>query len=155
MTAATLAPSCANKQPWRFVVVDQAESLALVRPALSSGNYWALKAPVLVAVFSRLDLDARLDDQRDYALFDTGLATANLLAQANAEGLIAHPIAGFDPLKLKAALGVPVDYVAITVVVIAWPGSSEGLNPKHLEAETAPRNRKPMAEVVAHNGWHL
>jgi nitroreductase len=155
MSAATLAPSCANKQPWRFLLIDEPAALAKARPALSGGNYWALKAPVLVVAITRPDLDAQLDDRRDYALFDLGLATGNLLTQATAEGLIAHPIAGFEPLKIKEAFGIDPSFIAIAMIIIGWPGDEAGLNEKHLESEHSARSRKPEGEVVFHNAWPL
>jgi len=39
LAAATLAPSCSNKQPWRFVVVDREPGLGRVRESLQPGNY--------------------------------------------------------------------------------------------------------------------
>ena len=57
MTAATYAPSCFNNQSWRFMVVTNDEALTKVHGALSSGNYWVKKAPVIVVVATKPDLD--------------------------------------------------------------------------------------------------
>ena len=38
LTAATYAPSCANKQPWRFVVIDKEPELSKVKESLAGGN---------------------------------------------------------------------------------------------------------------------
>lgn len=148
--AAHLAPSCFNNQPWRFVVV-QGEKLAQVKKALPGGNYWALKAPAMVAVVSHPDLDCRLSDNRDYFLFDCGMAVGFLMVQATQMGLVAHPIAGYNPQEVKEALGVPEDYVLITLVVLGWPGDPEGLSAKHREIELGPRERKPLSSVL---GWN-
>jgi len=153
MTAATYAPSCFNNQPWRFVVINQSDALEKARTALSEGNYWAKKAPVLVLAATKPDIDCQLKDRRDYALFDVGLATANLILQAWKEGLIAHPIAGFNPVKLKADFGIPEEYILITVVVIGFPGDEAHLNEKHLAQEHSERDRKPQAEVIKYNAW--
>ena len=153
MTAATLAPSCMNKQPWRFLLLDDGAALERARPALTEGNYWARRAPLLVLAITKPELDGQLSDRRDYALFDLGLATSNLLAQATAEGLIAHPVAGFDPLALKAAFGIDASFIVVTVVVIGWPGDDGGLNEKHRESEHGPRLRKPESEVIFANTW--
>jgi nitroreductase len=50
MTAATYAPSCFNSQSWRYLVATEDQALTKVREALTDGNYWANKAPVLVVV---------------------------------------------------------------------------------------------------------
>lgn len=148
--AAHLAPSCFNNQPWRFVVA-QGEKLEEVKKALPGGNYWALKAPAIVAVASHPDLDCRLSDHRDYFLFDCGLAVGFLMVQATQIGLVAHPIAGYDPLAVKRALGIPEDYILITLVVLGWPGDPADLSEKHRELELGPRIRRPLAEVL---GWN-
>ncbi|MGB9861932.1 MAG: redoxin domain-containing protein [Candidatus Bipolaricaulaceae bacterium] len=148
--AAHLAPSCFNNQPWRFVVA-QGEKLEAVKKALPGGNYWALKSPAMVAVASRVDLDCRLSDNRDYFLFDCGMAVGFLMVQATQMGLVAHPIAGYDPLPVKEILGIPKDYVLITLVVLGWPGDPAGLGEKHRELELGPRVRKPLSAVC---GWN-
>jgi nitroreductase len=155
LDAAVLAPSCANKQPWRFVVVDEGAALEAVRANLSGGNYWALKAPMYVLAVSGDNFDCDLEDRRHYALFDTGMAVMNLQLQAVREGLTVHPIAGFNDTGLKAALGIPSSHVLITVVVIAYPGSAEGLSEKHLALESSARERKAVEEVMSRNGWHF
>ena len=153
MTAATYAPSCFNNQSWRFVVVNEEPALEQVKDALSSGNYWAKKSPLLVLAVTKPDLDCQLKDRREYALFDVGLATENLMLQAVKEGLIAHPIAGFNPTKLKEVFGIPEDYIVITVVVLGFPGDESHLNDKHLELEHSERSRKPESEVIMYNRW--
>lgn len=153
MTAATYAPSCANKQPWRFLVITEPTAIEQARLALSEGNYWAKKSPFLVLALTKPELDAQLNDRRDYALFDVGLAVENLLLQATHEGLIAHPIAGFDPLKLKELFNITSDYIIITVIVLGLPGDESGLSEKHRELEHSHRVRKPETEVIFYNTW--
>jgi len=153
MTAATYAPSCFNNQPWRFVVVTEKSKLDALHDSLSAGNYWVKKAPAVVVVATRPDLDARLSDRRDYALLGCGLAAENLMLQAFKEGLIAHAIAGFDPLVVKKRFTIPEDYIVITLVALGYPGDESHLNEKHLTLEHSPRQRKPEPEVICWNTW--
>ncbi len=153
MTAATYAPSCFNNQPWRFLVVDDAAQLEIIKDNLSGGNYWARKAPLIIVVLTKADLDCRLSDNRDYAFFSTGLAVQNLMLQATAEGLIAHPIAGYKPLPIKEAFGIPQEMLLITLVVVGLPGDESHLNEKHKELEHSLRDRKPEDRVIMYNGW--
>lgn len=147
LEAAHLAPSCFNNQPWRFVVAE-GESLEAVKEALPGGNYWAKKAPVIIAVASKPDLDCQLSDGRDYFLFGCGMAVGNLMVQATQMGLIAHPIAGFDPQKVKKAMKIPDDFVVITLVVVGWHGDAGSLSEKHRALEFGPRERRPLADVA-------
>jgi nitroreductase len=155
MTAATFAPSCSNNQPWRFLVVTEAPFLTRIRQALSGGNYWAKKAPAIVAVATKPDLDARLSDRRDYALLDCGLALENLLLQAFKEGLYAHAMAGFDPLVVKEAFRIPDEFIVITLVAVGYPGEISHLTEKHQQMERSRRIRKPESEVICYNAWEL
>ncbi len=145
--AAHLAPSCFNNQPWRFVVVT-GEKLGKVKEALPGGNYWALVAPAIIAVAAHRDLDCKLSDNRDYFLFDCGMAVGFLMVQATQMGLVAHPIAGYDPIAVKQALHIPEDYVLITLVVVGKPGDPARLSEKHRAIELGPRERKPLDQVL-------
>ncbi|MEJ2136672.1 MAG: nitroreductase family protein [Desulfofustis sp.] len=153
MTAATYAPSCFNSQPWRFMVVSEGEALARLHESLSAGNYWAKKAPLMIVLATKMEFDAKLSDNRDYALFGCGLAAANLMLQATNEGLYAHPMAGFDPLVVKEAFGIPDEYIIITLIAVGYPGSLEGLSDKHVASEKSERSRKPEAEVICRQQW--
>ena len=153
VSAAHLAPSCSNNQAWRFIVVTDTDARRRVSAELSGGNYWGVDAPAYIVVLASLDGDCRLDDGREYALFDAGIAVGLLLIQAEAEGLIAHPVAGFKPVELKAALGVPDEYVAITVIIVGFPGSGTGLTEKHRALEASPRVRRPLSSVRFPDRW--
>jgi nitroreductase len=153
MNAAVLAPSCANNQPWRFVVVHREPSLAQVKTAFSDGNYWAKQAPLIIAVCTRANLDCLPPDGRQYALFDTGLAAQNCILQAVKEGLVAHPIAGFAPEAVRRTLGIPADVTVITLIIVGYPGDTSTLNQKHREAENTERVRLPQHKVIMYNTW--
>lgn len=152
-TAATYAPSCSNKQPWRFMVCSEDAALEKARTALSGGNYWAKVAPVLVVVTTRDELDCRLNDDRNYAQFDTGMATMNLMLQATHEGLYAHPMAGWDPAVLREQFSIESETRVIAVLALGYPGDAKNLNEKHAESEVSERTRKPLNEVLQWNSW--
>ena len=153
MAAATYAPSCFNNQPWRFLVVTDDEALKKTHAAFSDGNYWAKKAPLVVVVATKPDFDCRLSDQRDYACFDCGLATENLMLQAFKEGLYAHPMAGFDPLEVKKLFHIPDEFIVMALVAVGYPGDIADLSEKHQALEHSPRDRKSEKEVICFNVW--
>ncbi len=151
--AATLSPSCANKQPWRFMVCTADGSIEKAREALLGGNYWATKAPVLVVVMTSDDLDCKRNDSRNYAWFDTGMAVMNLMLQATHEGLIAHPMAGFDPAILREKFSIGDETRIITMIAVAKPGATDHLSEKHLTQENEEQSRRPMGEVFSWEKW--
>lgn len=153
LEAAILAPSCSNKQPWRFLVLNNEDNLELVREHLSGGNYWGKKSPAVIAVITRDDFDLQLSGNRNYAFFDTGMACMNLQLQAQKEGLLSHPIAGFKAVELREALGISEDYTLLTLIILGYPGDVNSLSDKHQDQEKAPRERKSLPEVVFFNTW--
>lgn len=155
LTAATFAPSCFNNQSWRFLVVTEDEALGRLHEALSGGNYWMKTAPAIVVVATKPEFGCQLSDRRDYAVFDCGLAVENFMLQAFKEGLYAHAVAGYDPLKVKAAFQVPEEYIVITLVAVGYPGDETMLSEKHRDLENGPRVRKPESEVICYNAWEL
>ncbi|WGS65311.1 nitroreductase family protein [Marinitoga aeolica] len=140
--SAKLAPSCANKQPWNFIVVTEKDKLTKLKETLPGGNYWAKNSPAILAIFAKKDDDCNLSDNREYYLFDTGMAVANILIQATKFGLIAHPIAGFDPITAKKVLNISDEYTLITLIILGYYGDISSLKEKHLNKEHNYRNRK-------------
>lgn len=153
LKAASLAPSCFNKQPWRFIVADKPEVLDEIHKALSENNYWAKKSPSIIILLSGTDLDCSMSDHRNYALFDTGLSAMSLILQAEKEGIIAHPIAGFNSEIIRECFHIPDNYTIISLIALGYKGDSSQLNEAHKKIETSPRDRKPIDEITSFNKW--
>lgn len=152
--AVRLSASCFNNQPWRVVICRGPEALEQVKGTLAKGNVWATRAPVIMVVAARPPDDCQLTDKRDYFLFSTGLAIGQLELRATELGLIAHPIAGYDPLKAKGVLGIPEDFIVITYVVVGYPGSDDSLlSDKQRLAEAVRPERKPIGENFFLDKW--
>ncbi|GAB4300514.1 MAG: nitroreductase family protein [Myxococcota bacterium] len=152
--AARLAPSCFNNQPWRFVFARDPETLQSLFAALSKGNEWARKSPLVIAVFSQKDYDC-LIKEREYYLFDTGIAVAFLILRATELGLIAHPIAGYDPEKAKEALGIPKEKMLITLIVMGEKSEEidSDLSEKQMESEKTRPERLQPAQFIHINKY--
>lgn len=144
--AAQLMPSCFNNQPWRFVFARSPEALERMRRALNKGNEWAHRASTIVAAFARREHDC-LIKEREYYLFDLGMAVSAMLLRATEMGLVAHPIAGYDPDEVRRALGIPDDCMVITLIIIGkksddlsalseWQAAQEPQRPVRLPLET-------------------
>ena len=154
--AMRLSPSCNNNQPWRVNVCRDPGWLDKARLALTKGNVWATRAPVIFVVSAKLEEDCHSSDRRDYFLFGCGLAVGEMMLQATDLGLIAHPIAGFDPLKLKLELGIPDDHVVITMVIIGYLGADQSLLSESQKArEVARPERKPVSDNFFEGGWGI
>jgi nitroreductase len=151
-TAASLSASCFNKQPWRFVFAFDKDVLNRLQGAMSKGNEWTRADSMIIAVASRKDLDCVVKE-REYYLFDTGMATAILILRATELGLVAHPIAGYDEGKAKEILGIPVDMRLITLINVGThllPANSL-LNEQQVEIEKSRPERLPLSEIMRIN----
>ncbi|MBI4727069.1 nitroreductase family protein [candidate division TA06 bacterium] len=140
--AASLAPSCFNKQPWRFVFVYGREVLEKLKPAFSPGNEWCHDASMVIAVFSKKELDCAMKDGREYYLFDSGLAVMALILRATELGLVAHPIAGFDPNKVREVLGIPEEMTVVTLINVGKHDAN--INPKLSPDQAAGEASRPQ-----------
>jgi nitroreductase len=114
---AQIAPSCNNNQPWRFIFVYEKTMLEKLFTILTPHNNWIEKASMMIAMFSTPDYDCNIKE-RQYYLFDSGLAAAFIILRATELGLVAHPIAGFDEDKGKQILGIPEKMRLITFINI-------------------------------------
>jgi len=154
-----LAPSCFNNQSWRFVFVFESAALAALKAALNKGNAWAQAASMIVAVASRRDLDcvipAKDDQEREYFLFDAGMATAYLILRLTERSLVAHPIAGYSERTAKQAIGMPDDMKLITLVIVGRKaeGVAAALSDPQKASELARPPRKPFEGVAFLNGY--
>ncbi|MHA1408316.1 MAG: nitroreductase family protein, partial [Candidatus Heimdallarchaeaceae archaeon] len=150
-TLAARAASCANKQPWRFIFVRDKEILSKLHESLISGNYWAKDASMMVAVFSQSELDCVVG-QREYFLFDTGMATAQLMLAIVNKGLVAHAMAGFNEKVAKEALGIPEEMRLITLIAVGKQSDKiEKLSEKHASLENQISKRKDFDEFTYFN----
>ncbi len=147
--SARLAPSCNNNQPWRFVFAHDPGVLKKLHGALSRGNRWVQAASMIIAVFSRDDLDCRIKG-RNYYLFDTGMATAFLMLRATELGLVAHPIAGFNEDAVKEILGISEDMQVIALVNVGKHSETIGplLSESQAEREKQRPERLPLEEFA-------
>lgn len=151
--AAHMAPSSANNQPWRIVTVVDPGKLAALKETLSGGNYWAKKAPVIAAFVTNPKWSMSLGD-REFAFFELGMAAMAYQLQAVAEGLVVHPMAGFNASEAKKVLGIGEQEVLEVLMAVGKGGDIADLNEKHQESERSARIRKPLEHIMAFDAWH-
>jgi nitroreductase len=153
-TAAQLAPSCFNNQPWRFVFVYDKDMLVKMREAISRGNEWTHAASLIIAVFGKKEDDCDTSG-REYYLFDIGMASAFIQLRATELGLVAHPIVGFHEDKVKEILEIPQEMKVITLINVGKKSDtiSEVLSDKQASWEKKRPKRKSIDEFVFRNRY--
>jgi nitroreductase len=155
--AARWAPSSGNGQPWRFVVTRRGgEAFDRLASTLRPGNaVWAPHAPVLIAAGVKTVRDDPGKPVRPNrrALLELGLALENLLLQAAHDGLVAHPMAGFDAEGASEVLGTPEEHQLVVLVALGYPGDPASLAPEARAKDERPRERLPLSAFVFEDRW--
>lgn len=153
--AARWSASCANEQPWRFIVgvKGSGQTYQKIFDTLDEGNQvWCKLAPVLLLLVTHKTFE-RNGKPNAWAEYDLGQAAAHLSIQATAEGLHVHQMAGFNAARARVAFSVPADYEVKTALAIGHIGEPD-LLPEHLKKrELAERSRKAMNDLVFSETW--
>src|SRR5690625_22207 len=141
--AARWAPSAANWQPWHFVYAQKQADLEKFHSFINENNVeWCKRAPVLVAVISKLTRNEE-GDANPFHAFDTGTAWGYLSLEAHRQGLLTHGMGGFDREKAKEVLNIPEEYEVQAVVAIGYHDPEAPLSEKN-QAREVPSDRNPL-----------
>ncbi len=165
--SAAAAPSAHNRQPWRYLVIEDASAKSALASAMGErlaadrardgdppdaiardvarSHARITSAPVLVLVCLTLEeTDVYPDAARAHAEFlmavqSTAMATQNLLLAAHAEGLAACWMCAplFCPEVVRASLDLPPEWQPQGLVTLGFP-ADDGRD----------RPRKPLAAFV-------
>ncbi|MEI7480836.1 MAG: nitroreductase family protein [Elusimicrobiota bacterium] len=153
-TAAQLTASCFNNQPWKFVFVRSKESLAKVHQCLSKNNDWVKNASLIIAAFARKENDCVIKE-REYFLFDMGMAVSTMQLRATELGLVAHPIAGFDNEKVRLALGIPDGNLVIALINVGKKSEDlSSLTPQQAGMEADRPPRLPLENIFSVDAYN-
>jgi len=157
LEAARWSPSSGNAQPWAYVVLDDGapEARERARALLRGGNAWARAAPVLLLATASTTFPPKPGKParaNPHAWHDVGAASLALALQATAEGLVSHPMAGFDREGAQAAFGLPEGVDAVALIALGHPGDPADL-PPDLAAREGARSRRPLGAVARRAHW--
>jgi nitroreductase len=148
--AGRMAPSACNAQPWKFIVVDDTNTLLKLSEAASGKllgmNSFVSQAPLqIVVIREKANLTSRLGGtvkNKDYSLIDVGIASENICLQATAEGLGSCMIGWFDEKMVKKVLHIPATKRVELLITIGYPVK-----------ELREKRRKQQAEILSYNKY--
>ena len=130
LEAVRLAPSGSNRQPWKFVVVRDAEIRgSLVGPCMNQQHI--AQAPVVVAGVGLMpDRMMRCGIPGDAV--DLAIAMEHLALAATAEGLGTCWIGAFDQDQVREVLGIPESAKVVELMTLGYPAGQPAI--KSLQA---------------------
>ncbi len=149
LEAARWAPSWANSQCWRLIVVQDQETKSELAETLRSrkpgGKNAATKAvgeaPVVIVACAERGLSGcyASEDNRNIPLtdkgewwfmFDLGLAMQNVTLAAHALGLGTVHIGLFDTGEVARILGIPDNIAVVELMPLGWPDEQPPVRPR-------------------------
>ena len=155
LEAVRLAPSWANMQCWRMVVVKDKEArqkfsdLSYVEAYMAPKGYKAnpskkalAEAPVVIVLCADPANSGTIWEQ-PYYLVDCGIAAQNLMLAARAQGLGTVFVGIYEEEKIKALLGIPAGVRVVGLFPLGYPPEEGKAGPP----------RKPLDEICHYGTW--
>jgi nitroreductase len=140
LEAGRLAPTAANRQPFRLIVIHTAGRREELRRLYH--REWFGAAPLVIGVCAVTSEAWVRRDGVNYAFVDATIVMDHIILAATDAGLGTCWVAAFDPAAARQILGLPdgVEPVAFT--------------PLGYAADTPrAKERKPLAELVRWERW--
>ena len=145
-----MAPSACNRQPWRFVVVQDPDTLRRIRQdALLPGlpHRWLEHVPALIALGAELKLVthriAPAISGIPYYLIDLGIAGEHFVLAATEMGLGTCWIGWFNERVVKKLLGIPRGVRVASLIALGYP----------VETERPKSGRQDLEKMVSWDTW--
>lgn len=155
LEAVRMAPSWANYQCWRLIVVkdkalkEKISDLSYVESFFAPKGYKAnpskkalAEAPVVIVLCADPAQSGVLWGQ-SYYLTDAGIAAQNLMLAARAQGLGSVFVGVYEEEKLKKLLGIPDVIRIVGLFPLGYP----------LEEKKEGPPRKPLEEICFSEKW--
>ncbi len=125
LKAAMAAPTATNTQPWRFVVVRDADILDKIRKEMPFGK---MNAPCVISVCADMSIFKRPIVDR-FWVQDCSAATENILLAAVGLGLGTvwcgvHPIEMIEK-RIHQVLGLPANVKALNIIFVGYPAEEK------------------------------
>ncbi len=140
LEAAVLAPTAANRQKFKMIVVRTQGREAELRRVY--GRDWFVEAPVVIAACGIPEGNWVRRDGKNYNDVDVTIAMDHLILAATAEGLGTCWIGAFDPQAAREVLGLPDGVEPIAFTPLGYAAGTPG-----------EKKRKPMEELVSYERW--
>lgn len=117
LMSSQMAPVCFNAENWKFEFVYGDEKLKALKESLLEGNEWAHTASMIIAVLTEKEKGC-VSQEKEYYLFDIGLATGFMVMRATDLGIILQPTDQFDKKIAQKVLGLDKDTDIITLMMV-------------------------------------
>ncbi len=140
LEAARLAPSASNRQPWKFVVVQDKE-LRQQLMQISRNQRFVGEASVVIAGCATNVNHIMPNGVHSYPV-DLAIALDHISLQAAESGLGTCWIGAFDQEKVKEILHIPKNVIIVCLMTLGYP-AGYGFR----------SGRKPLEDIICYNNY--
>lgn len=140
LEAGRLAPTAANRQPFRILVVRTAGREAELGRIYH--REWFVRAPLLLSVCAIPAEGWTRMDGKVYTDVDAAIAMDHMILAATELGLGTCWVAAFDPTAAREVLGLPEGVEPVAFTPLGYPAD-----------QPRTKERKDLSELVRHERW--
>ena len=141
LECARLAPSAANLQEWRFIIVRDRDMRVRLANAANSQSFVA-QAPVVLVCCAETDHHVMKCGEKCYPI-DVAIAIDHITLAAVELGLGTCWIGAFDADKVRRLLGIPENVPVVSLLTLGYPISGAARS----------KTRLPLEEIVRYEHW--
>ena len=133
LEAAHCAPTAANMQPQKILVVQNPENLEKFSAGANTYN-----APLVMLVCADLDTAwVRPFDGKNMVDIDASIVTDHMMLKATELGLGSCWITDFDPEAIRAAFNLPENLVPVNILAIGYAADKPQSPDRHTQTRKA------------------
>jgi len=157
LEAGRVAPSCQNKQCWRFIVVNDKiliKKLALKSGFISKVNFFIKNAPIIIVACANPARSCKLNEQ-NYYLVDTAISFQQMILTAWNFGIGCCWLAAFNENIVKNILKIPDKIRVVALSPFGYPKEKESIYAKTVSTFAQSRKRLSLNKIVSYNKWEL
>src|SRR5512136_721019 len=141
LEAARIAPTAANRQAFRVIVIKTAERKADLQRIY--GRDWFVQGPLVLCVCAvPSEAWVRKADGWNAAEVDATIVMSHIVLAAAEEGLGTCWIAAFDPAAAREVLGLPAEIIPSAFTPLGYAADSG-----------APKKRRLLEDLVKRERW--
>jgi nitroreductase len=138
LEAGRVAPTAANKQPQRLLVVQSKEGLARLAKA---ARFYQAPTMIIVCVETNATWEREYDGKRTGDI-DASIVTDQMMMAATDLGLDTLWLTWFDPQIVRSEFQIPEEYEPVNLLAIGHNGAEPASPSRH------EKMRKPLKETV-------
>jgi len=135
LEAARLAPTAANRQPFRILVIPTEGRKEELRRIYARD--WFVQAPYIIGICALPSEAWVRRDGRNYAVVDATIAMDHLILAAASLGLGTCWVAAFDEAAAREVLQLPAGWDPVAFTPLGYPADS-----------WQPKKRRPLTDLV-------